>query len=66
MESQDPLIHSTTTANEDNSPNDADVAVVPPAKSRFLILEPAVFMLFLAWSLTGKGRFSIIFLTQKL
>lgn len=53
MESQDSLIHSITNADEDDPRNDTIESVVPPAKSRFLILEPAILLLFFAWSVAG-------------
>lgn len=53
MESQDSLIHSITHADEDDPRNDTIESVVPPAKSRFLILEPAILLLFFAWSVAG-------------
>lgn len=61
MESQDSLIESIAHADEDedDSRNDTEQSVVVPAKSRFLILEPAVLLLFFAWSITGK-KFDIV------
>lgn len=62
MESQDSLIPSITQADEDDSRNDTVESVVRPAKSRILILEPAVLLIFFAWSLAGKNHFDVLIL----
>ncbi|KAG4079764.1 hypothetical protein HA402_014895 [Bradysia odoriphaga] len=52
MELQDSLIRSIE--NEDDTGTDTvESVVIPPAKSRILIMEPAVLLLFFAWSVTG-------------
>lgn len=54
MESQDSLVRSIADSNEDNSTNDTtELVATPPVKSRILIMEPAVLLLFFAWSVTG-------------
>lgn len=58
MESQDSLIHSITNADEGDLVDDSVESTAPPVtKSRFLILEPAILLLFFAWSVTGKNSF---------
>lgn len=56
MESQDSLIHSITNADEGDLLDDSVESTTPPVnKPRLLILEPAVLLLFFAWSVTGKN-----------
>lgn len=54
MESQESLIQSISPEDEDEPGNDTTETIAPPEKSRILILEPAVLLLFFAWSLAGK------------
>ncbi len=55
MESQESLIHSIADADIDDSENKTVEPVVPPElKSTFFMLEPAILLLFFAWSVTSK------------
>lgn len=57
MDSQDPLIPSVTNANEEDVKNDPIEPTVeaPAIKSRLLMMEPALILLFFGWSVTGNA-----------
>lgn len=54
MESQESLIQSISYVEDDKPGNGTIETVITPVKSRFLILEPAILLLFFAWNFAGK------------